>query len=65
MALSGLKALNVLSTRKNPIFVELFDSVNDELIIETLVRINLQNSHDSFENFIFIDKTTYNYNHKV
>ena len=38
IALNGLKALNVLSTRKNPILVELFDAVNDELITDTCLK---------------------------
>ena len=50
IALSGLKALRVLSTRKKPTFAEEFAKLSEELIIDTFKVKN----HTFFRDFLLI-----------
>lgn len=53
IALSGLKALRVLSTRKKPTFAEELAKFSDELIIETFKMKNHTLFREIIINFVF------------
>ena len=60
IALNGLRALNVLSTRKNPILVELFDAVNDELITDTCLKHAKNKAFTKTNKILFKSYNDYN-----